>query len=102
MLVMRCVDVLLAFPSILLALGIVSLLGPSLNNAMIAVGISALPVYVRMARASALAAQAYGAALTDALAASVTQQQKDAKTSDLTDVDAQDKDGSAQPRSPVM
>jgi peptide/nickel transport system permease protein len=57
MLVMRCVDVLLAFPSILLALGIVSLLGPSLTNAMIAVGISALPVYVRMARASALAAR---------------------------------------------
>jgi peptide/nickel transport system permease protein len=55
MLVMRCVDVLLAFPSILLALGIVSLLGPNLTNAMIAVGISALPVYVRMARASSLA-----------------------------------------------
>jgi peptide/nickel transport system permease protein len=51
---MRCIDVLLAFPSIMLAMGIVSLLGPSLNNAMIAVGISALPVYVRMARAAAL------------------------------------------------
>jgi peptide/nickel transport system permease protein len=52
---MRCIDVLLAFPSILLALGIVSLLGPSLTNAMIAVGISALLVYVRMTRATALA-----------------------------------------------
>jgi peptide/nickel transport system permease protein len=54
MLVMRAMDVMLAFPSILLALSIVSVLGPSLNNAMIAVGISVVPVYVRLVRASAL------------------------------------------------
>ncbi len=54
MLVMRAMDVMLAFPSILLALSIVSVLGPSLSNAMIAVGISVVPVYVRLVRASVL------------------------------------------------
>ena len=54
MIVMRAMDVMLAFPSILLALSVVSLLGPSLGNAMIAVGISVVPVYVRLVRASAL------------------------------------------------
>jgi peptide/nickel transport system permease protein len=54
MLVMRLVDVLLAFPSILLALSIVSVLGPGLGNAMIAVGISVIPLYVRVVRASSL------------------------------------------------
>jgi peptide/nickel transport system permease protein len=54
MFVMRLVDVLLAFPSILLALSIVSVLGPGLGNAMIAVGISVIPLYVRVIRASAL------------------------------------------------
>jgi peptide/nickel transport system permease protein len=54
MAVMRGVDVLLAFPSILLALSIVSVLGPGLGNAMIAVGISVIPLYVRVVRASAL------------------------------------------------
>ena len=54
MIVMRGMDVMLAFPSILLALSVVSLLGPSLGNAMIAVGISVVPVYVRLVRASAL------------------------------------------------
>jgi ABC-type dipeptide/oligopeptide/nickel transport system permease subunit len=54
MVVMRVVDVILAFPSILLALSIVSILGSSLTNAMIAVGISVVPLYVRVVRASAL------------------------------------------------
>jgi peptide/nickel transport system permease protein len=54
MIVMRAMDVMLAFPSILLALSVVSVLGPSLGNAMIAVGISVVPVYVRLVRASAL------------------------------------------------
>lgn len=54
---MRLVDIVLAFPSILLALSIVSLLGPSLTNAMIAVGISVTPLYVRVVRASALASR---------------------------------------------
>jgi peptide/nickel transport system permease protein len=54
MLIMRLIDVVLAFPSILLALSIVSVLGASLTNAMIAVGISVVPLYVRVVRASTL------------------------------------------------
>jgi peptide/nickel transport system permease protein len=53
--VMRFIDVLMAFPSILLALSIVSVLGPSLTNAMVAVSIAFIPLYVRMVRASTLA-----------------------------------------------
>ncbi len=52
--VMRLVDVMLAFPGILLALAIISILGPSLVNAMIAVGISASPLYARVVRGSVL------------------------------------------------
>jgi peptide/nickel transport system permease protein len=55
--VMRVVDVLLAFPGILLALGIVSVLSPGLTNVMIAVGLSAVPNYARLIRASALSAR---------------------------------------------
>jgi peptide/nickel transport system permease protein len=54
MIVMRVMDVMLAFPSILLALSVVSILGPTLLNAMVAVSISVIPVYVRLVRASAL------------------------------------------------
>jgi peptide/nickel transport system permease protein len=56
-LVMRVVDVLLAFPGILLALAIVSVLSPGLNNVMIAVGLSAVPNYARLVRASTLSAR---------------------------------------------
>ena len=52
--IMRIVDVMLAFPGILLAIAIVAILGPSLFNVMIAVGIEAIPVYTRTARASTL------------------------------------------------
>ncbi|MBA3943875.1 MAG: ABC transporter permease [Herpetosiphonaceae bacterium] len=52
--IMRCVDLLLAFPGILLALAIVAVLGPSLLNLMIAVGISSIPDYVRVTRGSVL------------------------------------------------
>ena len=55
--VMRVVDVLLAFPGILLALAIVTVLSPGLNNVMIAVGLSAVPNYARLVRASALTAR---------------------------------------------
>ena len=41
--IMRVIDVLLAFPGILLALAIVSVLTPGLTNVMIAVGLSAVP-----------------------------------------------------------
>lgn len=52
--VMRCMDVLLAFPSLLLALTLVAILGPSLTNAMIAIAISYLPHFVRLTRAAVL------------------------------------------------
>ncbi|MCM3763206.1 ABC transporter permease subunit [Alkalihalobacillus oceani] len=53
--IMRCMDVLLAFPGILLALAIVSVLGGSLNNVIIAVGIFSIPVFARIVRGSTLA-----------------------------------------------
>lgn len=52
--IMRLIDVMMAFPGILLALVIVAVLGRSLPNVMIAVGISAIPVYTRMARGTTL------------------------------------------------
>lgn len=52
--IMRGMDIMLSFPSILLAIGLVSILGPGLNNAVIAVGVVAIPVYVRQVRASVL------------------------------------------------
>ncbi len=54
MLIMRGMDLMLAFPSILLAIVIVSILGPSLTNAMLAVGIVVIPQYARQVRASVL------------------------------------------------
>jgi peptide/nickel transport system permease protein len=56
-LLMRIVDVMLAFPGILLALGIVAVLGPSLTSLMVAVGISSIPTYARLTRGSVLAAR---------------------------------------------
>ena len=56
-LIMRVMDVLLAFPGILLALAIVSVLTPGLTNVMIAVGLSAVPTYARLVRATALSAR---------------------------------------------
>ena len=54
LLLMRIMDMMLAFPSILLAIVIVAVLGPSLVNAMISVGIVAVPTYARLTRASVL------------------------------------------------
>lgn len=54
MLVMRAMDLLLSFPSVLLALGIVAVAGPSLINVMLAVGIASIPSYTRLVRASVL------------------------------------------------
>ncbi len=51
---MRFIDIMLAFPSILLAIAITAILGPSLTNAMIAVGIVNMPIYARLVRASVL------------------------------------------------
>jgi ABC-type dipeptide/oligopeptide/nickel transport system permease subunit len=52
--VMRVMDVLLAFPSLLLAIAIVSVLGPGLINALLAIGIVSIPAYARVVRASVL------------------------------------------------
>jgi peptide/nickel transport system permease protein len=52
--IMRVIDVLLAFPGLLLALAVVAVLGPGLFNIMIAVGIGGIPTYARMARATTL------------------------------------------------
>lgn len=49
------VDILLAFPGILLALAIVAALGPGLINVMIAVGVRSMPMYVRVVRSQVLA-----------------------------------------------
>ncbi len=53
-LIMRFMDIMLAFPDILLAIVIIAILGPGLGNVMIAVGIGAIPVYTRTVRASVL------------------------------------------------
>jgi peptide/nickel transport system permease protein len=53
-LVMRVVDVLLAFPSLLLALAIVAWLGPGLPSATLAVSLAGIPRFARVTRASAL------------------------------------------------
>lgn len=51
---MRGIDILLAFPSILLAILIVSILGSSLYNAMIAIGLVNVPIYARLLRSTTL------------------------------------------------
>lgn len=53
-LIMRTMDVLLAFPSLLLAIAIVTVLGPGLQNALLAIGIVSIPAYARVVRASVL------------------------------------------------
>jgi peptide/nickel transport system permease protein len=51
---MRGMDIVLAFPSTLLAIGIVAMRGPSLDMALVAIGIVNIPVYARLARSMAL------------------------------------------------
>lgn len=69
--VMRLIDIMLAFPGILLAIAVVVMLGPGERNLMIAVGIGSIPTFCRVVRASVLtvkerdyvsAARAMGAA----------------------------------------
>lgn len=55
MIVQRVIDVMLAFPGILLAIVLVSALGVGLENVMLAVGIVSIPTYARIVRGSALA-----------------------------------------------
>jgi peptide/nickel transport system permease protein len=56
--IMRLVDVMLAFPDILLSMGIVALLGPSVQNVIIAVGLSYVAGFARCARGSVLSVKA--------------------------------------------
>lgn len=53
-LIVWLVDILLAFPGILLAIAIVAALGPSLTNALIAISITQIPIYIRITRAVVL------------------------------------------------
>ncbi|NHM31307.1 ABC transporter permease [Neobacillus terrae] len=57
---MRIMDVLLALPTIVLALAIVAILGPSLANAMIAVGFASIPGFARITRGAALTIKSSG------------------------------------------
>jgi peptide/nickel transport system permease protein len=54
MAISRLADALLACPFLVLAIALAAFLGPSLQNAMIAIGISAMPVFIRVARAQTL------------------------------------------------
>jgi peptide/nickel transport system permease protein len=56
--IMRIMDVMLAFPGIMLAIALVATLGISMTNLMIAVGISFVPHYTRIVRASVLSVKA--------------------------------------------
>ena len=71
-LIMRFVDLLLSFPSILLALAIVATLGSSLINLMIAVGISSVPNYVRVTRGMVLSLKEQEFVLAARVAGSAT------------------------------
>ena len=52
--IMRVMDIILAFPSLLLALVLVAVLGPSLTNAMVAIAVVQQPHYVRLTRAAVM------------------------------------------------
>ncbi|MCC7451099.1 MAG: ABC transporter permease [Anaerolineae bacterium] len=51
---MRLMDIMLAFPTLLLAIAIVAMRGPGLENAMLAIGIVSIPTYARLARSMAI------------------------------------------------
>jgi peptide/nickel transport system permease protein len=57
MLISRVTDAMLACPFLILAIALAAFLGPSLTNAMIAIGIAATPVFIRLTRAQVLAAK---------------------------------------------
>lgn len=52
--VMRCMDAILAFPAIMLALGIVAVLGSGLFQLMVAIGVTSVPLYARLVRSQVL------------------------------------------------
>jgi len=53
-LIMRATDVMLAFPFLVLSVGLAAILGPSLNNAILALAVAAVPGFVRITRAEVL------------------------------------------------
>ncbi len=57
MVISRIIDVMLAFPGLLLAMTVVAALGSGLNNAMIALGVAGIPFYARVVRSTTLAAR---------------------------------------------
>jgi peptide/nickel transport system permease protein len=57
-LISRFTDAMLAIPFLILAIALAAFLGPSLGNAMIAIGVTATPIFVRLARGQVLAARA--------------------------------------------
>lgn len=63
--IMRFMDVLLAFPALLLAIAIVTVLGEGLINALLAIGIVSIPAYARVARASVLTVKEWDFVLAD-------------------------------------
>ncbi len=54
LLAMRAIDALLAFPALVLAISITAALGPQIQNAMIAIGVVAVPLYTRLTRGQVL------------------------------------------------
>jgi peptide/nickel transport system permease protein len=58
LLIMRVIDALLAFPALVLAIAITAALGPQIQNAMIAIGIVAIPGYTRLTRGQVLSVRA--------------------------------------------
>ena len=57
-LTMRVVDILVSFPTILLAIIVITIFGPGLRNAMIAIGIAQVPLYARLTRGAVLKVKA--------------------------------------------
>ena len=58
-LIMRVTDAWLSFPFLILAIGLVTILGPSLINATLAIGLGATPLYIRLTRGLVLATDAH-------------------------------------------
>ena len=56
--IMRCMDIVMAFPGMLLAIAIVAVRGPGLNNTMVAIGVVSIPFYARLARSTVLGVNA--------------------------------------------
>lgn len=59
MIIMRIMDVILGFPSLLLAIAIVAVLGPGIQNALLAISLVTLPAYARVTRASVLSVKEF-------------------------------------------